>query len=136
MRKNIFKQSSDVNVWFIFLYFILKKESLLKLALKRFFNILMVLCLRKKLRDCILYALLAVFDTWGILYACTILKTFASVTNVNWYAFFLSTLRLRWHLEIMELVTCKWIQVSRQNYLKYMQSNIFRILDNPKSMSF
>ena len=49
---------------------------------------------------------------------------------------FFSTLRLKWHLEIMELVTCKWTQVSRQNYLKYMQNNIVRILDIPESMPF
>ena len=36
----------------------------------------------------------------------------------------------------MELVTCKWTHVSRQNYLKYMQNNIVRILDIPESMPF
>ena len=88
LRKNIFKQNYDVNVCFIFFILYFKKECLLKFALKRFFNILMVRCLRKKLWHCILYSLLAVFDTWEILYTSTILKIFASMRNVNWYVFF------------------------------------------------
>ena len=49
---------------------------------------------------------------------------------------FLSTLRFRRHLEMKELVTSTLTKVSRQNYLKYMQSDVVRILDIPRSMSF
>ena len=50
--------------------------------------------------------------------------------------FFLSTLRFRRHLEMKELVTSTLTKVSRQNYLKYMQNDVVRILDIPRSMSF